>query len=322
MIFKENLTDRNQTILPLIRNNKSELKEESQQISSNNDKKSYLSRNLTIDINYTDNNRYTFQDNLEKEKNETFENEKESQNKAKTITNSRIMTNNSDNFLAKAKTPFIAKVELENIRSKKDCIYLLEGFLKTNNYNCNYEVTNEQDKIIISFDFEKTALEFAKIIYNEKNKNSLYKNVLVRLKLLPNKIYLKRQQMKNKKRGLSFVSIDKLYNGSSYVKKIKELPKIKGNINFGLKSPFYNVNDYKKNKINSFKVLNSKNHHISRNENNRDIYGYVGYDGLPLKSYEKLKISVLDTHYNPLSNFKLREINKQKWISTSNFKYY
>ena len=26
------------------------------------------------------------------------------------------------------------------------------------------------------------------------------------------------------------------------------------------------------------------------------------YDGNPLKSYEKQKISVLDTHYNPFSN--------------------
>ena len=321
MIFKENLTDRTQTILPLIRNNQSELKDESQQISYSSDRKSYIPRNLTIDINYLDNNRYTSQDNLEKGKNETFENEKESLNKAQTITSSRIITNDNDNIFEKAKTPFIAKVELENIRSRKDCIYLLEGFLKTNNYNCNYECTYEQDKNIFSFDNEKAALEFAKIIYSEKNKNSLYKNVIVHLKLLPNKIYLKRQKIK-KKKGLSFESIDKLYNGSSYVKKNKELPKIKGNINFGLKSPFYNVHEHKKNKINSFKILNSKKHAISRNDNNRDIYGYVGYDGFPLKNYEKSKISVLDTHYNPFSNFKTREDNKKKWISPSNFKYY
>ena len=102
MIFKENLTERTQTILPLIRNNKSELKEESQQITLSNDRKSYITRNLTIDLNYLDNNRYTFEDNLEKEKNETFENEKESHNKAQTITNSRNMTNDNDNIFEKA----------------------------------------------------------------------------------------------------------------------------------------------------------------------------------------------------------------------------
>ena len=41
-----------------------------------------------------------------------------------------------------------------------------------------------------------------------------------------------------------------------------------------------------------------------------------------IKSYEKQKISVLDTHYNPISGFEYREDNKSRWLSPSNFKFY
>jgi len=335
MIFKEKKNEINNNILPLIKNNLNEIKKNK---FINTKQNSYISNNLTIDINYINNNRYIYQDNNKKEIINDIENienqnekekekekekliEKENKNKSYTITNSssRIITNEND--MNTAKNPFIAKVELDNIRSRKDCIYLLEDYLRNNNIEFNYDCTFDQDKIIFSFNDEKTALDFSKIIYNEKSRNSLYKNVLVHLRLTPNKKYLKEEKLKNKKRGLSFESIIKLYKGSSYVKKIKEFPKVKGNIQLRIKSPFYNINDKKKNKINnSFKTLKNKKY-ISRN-NNRNIFENIGYDGLPLKSYEKLRISVLDTHYNPFSNFKYREDNKQKWISPSNFKYY
>ena len=50
-----------------------------------------------------------------------------------------------------------------------------------------------------------------------------------------------------------------------------------------------------------------RNIKFSRNEAHNSIDAYIGYDGNPLKSYEKLKISVLDTHYNPFCNFRYRE---------------
>lgn len=316
MIFKENISTSTSNILPAIINNQNENREaiqENEEIRSRN----RFENNLTIDINHTDNNRYNLQDNFEKENFNEIKKDKESQSQVQTITSSRNIT--SDIILYKAKNPFLARVELENIRSKKDCIYLLEEYLKNNNINPHYEINNNQDKIIFSFYDEQTAFEFTKIIYNEKNKNVLYKNVLVHLRLLPNKSYLKRQKLE-KKRGLSFEGIIKLYKGSSYVKKPKELPKIKGNINFGLKSPFYNVHK-SHNKISSYKIIKQQNC-FSRNSNKGDLFGYLGYDGNPLKSYEKSKISVLDTHYNPFSNMKYREEDKKKWVSPSNFKYY
>ena len=125
--------------------------------------------------------------------------------------------------------------------------------------------------------------------------------------------------MKNKKKGLSYESIMHLYRGNSYVKKVKEFPKIMGNVNLGMKSPFYVVNlNRRKNKNNTSKSLKFK-----RNDSNKiSIDGYFGYDGNPLKSYEKLKISVLDTHYNPFSNVKFRDENRKKWFCPSNFKLY
>ena len=210
-----------------------------------------------------------------------------------------------------------SNVELQNLRSIEDCIYLLEEYFKAQNKQPYYETFSDQDKFIISFDDEKTAFDFTKIIYTEKSKNALYKNVLVHLSLSPNQNYIKKQKSESKKRGISLESIMKLYNGSSYTRRVKEKPKICTNIILGIKSPFYNVND-RKIKINSMKKL--KNNRFDRNINNvGDRYGYVGYDGQPLKNYEKLRISVLDTHYKPISEFRYREDDKKKWVSPSNF---
>lgn len=320
MIYKENTSESN--ILPPIRSSQNEIiqtqnslpqlktdqYEESQYKSSITDRNIYNNGPITIDPNQKSNNRYSEND-IEKI------NDKDNLSHHTSVHSRTIMT---DNVLERSGNPYIAKVELQNLRSIDDCMYLLEEYFKTQNKQPYYETFSDQDKFIISFDDEKTAFDFTKIIYTEKSKNSLYKNVLVHLSLSPNQNYIKKQKSENKKRGISLESIMKLYNGSSYTRRVKEKPKVYGNIKFGLKSPFYNVND-RKNKINSMKKL--KSNHFDRNENNvGDRYGYVGYDGQPLKNYEKLRISVLDTHYKPISEFKYREDNKKKWVSPSNFK--
>ena len=339
MIFKENTSSTNELILPpIVTTSKSEIpvqnntKEEileninqelNKESETNEDKTKNQESNLessiinqTVEVNKVENNRYklqessqTIQDENSKVINE--EQNKKSQEKSKTISTIKSLTNNDN--------PYIARVILENIRSLKDCIYLLENYLKLNNIQTYYETKSEQDKITFMFADEKIAFEFTKIIYNEKNKNYLYKNVKVNFSLEPNKTYIKREKIKNRKRGLSYESIMQLYQGSSYVKKDKEFPKIIGNVKLGLKSPFYVVSlNKKKNKLNT-----SKKFLLSRNSLNLNtIEGYLGYDGNPLKSYEKLKINVLDTHYNPFSNVKFRDENKNKWLSPNNFKYY
>ena len=102
--------------------------------------------------------------------------------------------------LSNNENPYIAKVILENVRSLKDCIFLLENHLKANKIVTYYETNQDQDKITFLFAEEKIAFDFTKIIYNEKNRNFLYKNVKVNLSLEPNKTYLRRQKLKKKKK--------------------------------------------------------------------------------------------------------------------------
>lgn len=315
MIFRENNFSRN--FLPIIPNNQNEIKTERQEKSIIEEK---LNNLLNLNVNQANNNRYNLQDKLETEINNDKEikKEKEETKRIQTLTNTRNITN--DSFLEKAKNPYIAKVVLEKISSKKDCLYILDEYFRKNNIKSDYEISNEQDKLIFSFNDENIAFEFTRLIYKEKNKNALYKNVKVNLSLLPNQQYLKRQNMEKKKKGISYERIMKLYNGSSYTKRIRDFPKIKCNLNHGLRCPFYNSYAKKKNLINSLKLMKNKPNN-NRNYDG-DINGYIGYDGLPLKNYEKLRISVLDTHYNPFSNIKYREDNKKKWMSPSNFKFY
>jgi len=345
MIFQENSSSSNELILPPITSSKTEVtaetkpkeekvenetKEENKESSVNTDlakssetnpqstviSPNLLQNNKTLEVNKIENNRYKLQDNqtiTEENSKIILEESHKSQEKARTISTIRSLTNNDN--------PYIARVILQNVRSLKDCVFLIENYLKSNNIQTHYETSQEQEKVIFMFADEKIAFEFTKIIYKEKSKNYLYKNVKVNFSLEQNQTYLKRQRLNNKKRGLSYESIMQLYKGSSYVKKVNEFPKIVGNFNLGIKSPFYvvNLNRKKKNKFNT-----SKHTKFKRNDfyNNKNIYEYVGYDGNPLKSYEKQKISVLDTHYNPFSNIKYRDENKNRWLSPSNFKLY
>jgi hypothetical protein len=234
----------------------------------------------------------------------------------------KIISNLND--IKTNKNQYYSKVIIQNVPSTNTMIDLLENYLTENNYKIYYETSFESDKIIFVFHEEKIAFEFTKLLYNEKNKNPLYKDIIIRLSLSPNQIYIK-NNMENKKRGLSHESILKLFNGNSYVRPVKPPKKIYGNFNFGIKSPFFSIHD-KINKINknrSEKSFDGKHKlkYLNSVPNSGDINGYVGYDGKPLKNYEKLRISVLDTHYNP-SNFEYREDNKDRWVSPSNFKFY
>ena len=344
MIFKENTSSASELILPPISSQKSEIPvqtksqeeikvdintEQTKESTDNSDQKknqetepstssvniNVQKSHLTIDINKKENNRYNLKESAETipEENSKLiieETSRKTQEKAKTFDAIKSLTNNNN--------PYIAKVILENVRSLKDCIYLLENYLKFNNIQTYYEAKNELDKLVFMFADEKIAFEFTKIIYNEKNKNYLYNNVKVHFSLEPNQTFLKKQKIKNRKKGLPFESVMKLYRGSSYVKKVKEFPKIQGNINLGIKSPFYSVNLKKKKNV----INKSRHSKFSRNDAHNSIETYIGYDGNPLKSYEKQKISVLDTHYNPFSNIKYRVENKNKWLSPNNFKFY
>ena len=208
-----------------------------------------------------------------------------------------------------------AKVIIENCHSYSDVIYTLDNFLSKKNIKTHYETSYELNKIILSFQDEKIAFEFTKLINYKKNNNPAFNNVIVHLSLSPNEANEKTIiHNKIKKKGLSYESIMRLVNGNSYIKKEKPLPKILGNAKIGMKLSFYNARNGKKYRINKTKSVNSIDEkHLLRN---------IGYDGKPLKSYENLKISVLNTRYKPILTKIVRNDNKNKWISPVNFKFY
>jgi hypothetical protein len=232
MIYKENLSYSHNNILQLIKNNsKRELDAEinninsynyiDQNIQNNNIKNNNQNNNinLTLDMNHLNGNIY----NIINEKEADKDKEQVIYEKFNTFGNTRSRNiRNELNIPFTKRNPFIAKVELENVKSKKDCIFLLDQYLQSHNKVCQYELSSDQDKLIFSFEDEKVAFDFTKIIYNEKNKNYLYRYVVVRMKLLPNKNYLNKQKLEKFKKGLSVESINKLYAGSRYLKKKKK----------------------------------------------------------------------------------------------------
>ena len=229
-----------------------------------------------------------------------------------------ISSNSVDNITSNI---FNSKVILENISSINECIYLLENYLTENNITTKYQTSNEGHKIIFSFSEEKIAFNFTKIIYNEKNTNPLYRDVKVFFALNPNQDFMKKKII-IKKRGISPEIIEKLFRGE-YRKQIKPVKQNLGNYDLGISSPFYSADKkYKlnKNKSGDF-FLNANGRKINKRKilSNEDLSREKQQ---PLKDYNKFKISVLDTHYHPISNFLFREEDKNKWVSPNNFQCY
>ena len=117
--------------------------------------------------------------------------------------------------------------------------------------------------------------------------------------------------------------LGRLYYGLGYEKREKPQKKIYGNFCFGIDSPFYYVNSKKIKK--SMSGPNSTEKNITKRvlkEHKGDKFGYVGYDGKPLKTYKNYKINLLNTSYKPMSKFILRKVDKKKWMSPLDFKMY
>ena len=218
------------------------------------------------------------------------------------------------------KHDFITKVFIENPPSPNDIIFILENYLKRNNINSLYKSDYEINTMIFSFEEEKVALDFINLLFKEKKTNPhFYKtNITVYLTEKKNKVKFPDINKKVAKEVLG-----RLYYGYGYEKKEKPKKKIYGNFSFGIESPFYYVNSKKIKK--SMSESNSKEKNISSRilkEHKGDKFGYVGYDGKPLKSYKNLKINVLNTSYKPMSKFILRKDDKKKWMSPLDFKMY
>jgi hypothetical protein len=218
------------------------------------------------------------------------------------------------------KHDFITKVFIENPPSPNDIIFILENYLKRNNINSLYKSDYEINTMIFSFEEEKVALDFINLLFKEKKTNPHFYKTNITVNLTEKKNKVKFPDINNK---VAKEVLGRLYYGYGYEKKEKPKKKIYGNFSFGIESPFYYVNSKKIKK--SMSESNSKEKNISSRilkEHKGDKFGYVGYDGKPLKSYKNFKINVLNTSYKPMSKFILRKDDKKKWMSPLDFKMY
>ena len=218
------------------------------------------------------------------------------------------------------KHDFITKVFIENPPSPNDIIFILENYLKRNNINSLYKSDYEINTMIFSFEEEKVALDFINLLFKEKKTNPHFYKTNITVNLTEKKNKVKFPDINNK---VAKEVLGRLYYGCGYEKKEKPKKKIYGNFSFGIESPFYYVNSKKIKK--SMSESNSKEKNISSRilkEHKGDKFGYVGYDGKPLKSYKNFKINVLNTSYKPMSKFILRKDDKKKWMSPLDFKMY
>ena len=218
------------------------------------------------------------------------------------------------------KHDFITKVIVENPPSQNDIIFIIENYLKRNKCNSLYKSDYENNTMTLSFEEEKVALDFINLIFKEKKNNPHFyrTNITVNLKEKKNKNKFPEINDKIAKEVLG-----RLYYGIGYEKKEKPKKKIYGNFSFGIDSPFYYVNS-KKNKK-SMSEPNSQEKNLNKRvlkEHKGDKFGYVGYDGKPLKSYKNFRINLLNTSYKPMSKFILRKEDKKKWMSPLDFKMY
>ena len=69
---------------------------------------------------------------------------------------------------------YFSKVIVENIRTPKDIIYILDNYLNENNLEKNYKTVVEKNKISFMFYEEETAFNFTKLLNSLKSKNVLY----------------------------------------------------------------------------------------------------------------------------------------------------
>ena len=184
MIFQENTSSTNELILPPITSPKTEIPVQTkpqeeikeninteqikESVDNSEQKKNEESEPLTpiisqnveknnLNLSKKENNRYNLKESFqtipeENSKIITDEQSKKPQEKSKTLSTIKSLTNNNN--------PYVAKVILENVRSLKDCIYLLDNYLKANNIQTYYEAKNDLDKILFMFADEKIAFEF------------------------------------------------------------------------------------------------------------------------------------------------------------------
>ena len=238
----------------------------------------------------------------------------QSQKIRKSFKNDILSPSNNSN-----KHDFITKIIIENPPSPNDVSFILENYIYKNKVSSLYKSLYELNTMIFFFAEEKVALDFMKLLFQEKKYNPKYYNTKISINLMEQT----KKKLPDINQKIAREVLRRLYYGLGYEKKEKPKKKILGNINFGMESPFYNVNKKKMKKNRS--EINSKEKNLFKKvlkEHKGDKFGYIGYDGKPLKSYKTLNINLLNTSYKPISSFIVRDVDKNKWMSPMDFKMY
>ena len=253
--------------------------------SSNTDTKSAY-KNLLFNISNNYKHKYN-QINTEQSKDTIID-----ETRKKTID---TISNSASKSYLPTINKYYSKVIVENVRQPKDIFYLLDNFLMENNYQKNYDINQEKNKLIIIFYDEDEAFNFTRYLNSHKHKNSLLKDMSVNLALTPNDNYNKNYET-IKKRGISTDTIQRLFQGLGGRRREKKV--VKKKLNVLINSPFYSPEKNGK----KAKLFNN-------NENYKDYNKYEN-------SYP---IRVLDADYQPLRPYNFRTVEKNKWISPTNF---
>ena len=288
-----------------------------------NNSKIYYRNNHTIQNNLlSDNNPEQFLPTIPI-RNIPKSNRKSHINNLKLIQSSKIRKSFKNDILSPSnnsnKHDFITKIIIENPPSPNDVSFILENYIYKNKVSSLYKSLYELNTMIFFFAEEKVALDFMKLLFQEKKYNPKYYNTKISINLMEQT----KKKLPDINQKIAREVLRRLYYGFGYEKKEKPKKKILGNINFGMESPFYNVNKKKMKKNRS--EINSKEKNLFKKvlkEHKGDKFGYIGYDGKPLKSYKTLNINLLNTSYKPISSFIVRDVDKNKWMSPMDFKMY
>jgi len=212
------------------------------------------------------------------------------------------------------KTDFITKVIIENPPSPNSVVFILDNYLKKEKYEAKYKLYNDINTMIFIFEEEKVALDFMKLIFQEKKTNPYYQFTTINVILSEKKRNSKFLDVNNK---IAKEVLQRLYYGIGYEKKEKPKKKIIGNIQFSIESPYYNPSTKRMKK--NFSDLNSLEKNLFNKKFEKlKINNYFGFD----KKNKKFNINLLNTIYKSPHKVILRDEDKSKWMTPLNFNIY
>ena len=216
---------------------------------------------------------------------------------------------------------FLTKIIIENPPSSEEITFILENYIKITRCEFKYELFYDINYMIFTFEEEKIALDFMKLLFQEKQSNPRFQHTSINIQLSKKKNISKLPEINNK---IAKGVLKRLYYGIGYEKKEKPKKKFLGNVQFTIQSPFCYKNPKKMKKNISELNSNEKNffHKKLKDINIGNKFGFIEFNENYFKDNKKFGINLLNTTYKPLAKVIVREENKNKWMCPLDFKMY